>query len=58
LRDLNSSRAQLVSNSSDLEVARRNLDRQTATFEDTRVRLAVQRVAKFGGLFQSLSSAQ
>jgi outer membrane protein len=58
LRDLNSSRAQLVSSSSDLEVARRNLDRQTATFEDTRVRLAVQRVAKFGGLFQSLSSAK
>ena len=58
LRDLNNSRAQLVSNSSDLEVARRNLDRQTATFEDARVRKAVERVAKFGGLFKSLSSAQ
>ena len=53
MRDLNNSRAQLVSNSSDLEVARRNLDRQTALFEDARVRKAVERVAKFGGLFQS-----
>lgn len=58
LRDLNNSRAQLVSNSSDLEVARRNLDRQTASFEDARVRIAVERAAKFGGLFTSLSSAK
>ena len=58
LRDLNNSRAQLVSNSSDLEVARRNLDRQTATFEDARVRKATERVAKFGGLLKSLSSAK
>ena len=49
LRDLNNARAQLVSNASDLEVARRNLDRQTATFEDARVRRATERAARSGG---------
>lgn len=48
LRDLNNSRAQLVSNSNDLEVARRNLDRQTATFEDARVNAATARTTEFG----------
>ena len=55
LRDLNNSRAQYVSNSSDLEVARRNLDRQTATFEEARVRKATERAAKFGGILKTLS---
>lgn len=58
LRDLNNSRAQLVSNSSDLEVARRNLDRQTATFEDARVRKATERAAMFGGLLKFTSSTR
>lgn len=53
LRDLNNSRAQFVSNSSDLEVSRRNLDRQTASFEDRRVQRAVDRAAKFGGLLKN-----
>jgi outer membrane protein len=58
LRDLNNSRAQLVSNSNDLEVARRDLDRQTAIFQEARVRDATARAGKSGGLLKSTPPAR